>query len=430
MASEVLEHVSTPLSFMKSIRSALCDGGSLVLTTPDVESVGPATPHGILVPLLSVGYHLVLQSANSLTNLLREAGFDGVEVHRGGGGSLIARCTGGPVPWDSDSAVRTGPGSRDLYRHYLREAAAGAERDGDLWFGLTARAYREAVVASDRPAADALWGAFSAACQSRFGFGPEAGAKIRGDTRNDVLEGLVASEPLCLGPVLLHRAFHRLQNGAGRRSVESLFGQAADACTRLRRSLRRIGSDDGDAEDVGWVAGAEALLCAAERGATDVPERLAALGPSPADASAGRDDRGSRTEHYRRRAFVSLINSTRLEEADRLADVVSEVEARASQPGVLLADDEFDVLFCAGLRELQRPQRTANEAATGPAERALEVLRILREASEIAVVAGRAGSALTLVAPARKAEILALMLLGRTSEANALRHPKPDRRAG
>jgi hypothetical protein len=183
--------------------------------------------------------------------------------------------------------------------------------------------------------------------------------------------------------------------------------------------LQRIGTDDGDAEDLGWVAAAEALLCAAERGARNVPERFAALGPSPGDACAQREGRPLHTEHYQRRIFVSLINAAQFAEADRLAHVVPAVEGRAALPGALLADDELDVLYCAAARELQ--------SHNGVAERALALVRQLRTACDAARAAGRLGSAATLPAPARDMEILALDVLGRRQEANALRQVRNDR---
>ncbi|WP_428485179.1 methyltransferase domain-containing protein [Rhodopila sp.] len=427
MASEVIEHVASPPAFARTLRSALRDGGSLVLTTPDVEAVSPATPRGILVPLLSIGYHLVLQSASSLAGILHDAGFVDVDVRRVGGGQLIAQCRRGPLPQGSFATMTNYPGAanpgfRDQYRRYLRDAAEAADTDSDLWFGLTARTYREAVNAADRPAADALWMAFSTACRRRFGSHPEAATNSVADTAAESLDSLVVREPLCLGPVLLHRAFHRLLAGERRSAVGDVLQRAADACDRLRRSLQRIGSDDGDAEDVGWVAGAEALLCAAEGGAKNLPERFDALGASPADAIARRDGQPLRTEQYRRRIFVSLINAAQLDEADRLADVVQAVEARATVPGILLADDELDALFCAAVRELQRRE--------GGAARALDLLRQLRAACDRACAAGRGGSAVSLMPLARDREILALKVLGRKQEAKALRRSSPAANVG
>ena len=407
LASEVIEHVASPIAFARTLRTALNDGGSLVVTTPDVEAVGPQTPHGILVPLLSIGYHLVLQSAASLEALLRQTGFIDIDVRRVGGGQLVASCqipSGTPTP-------RATPADLDMkkrYRRYLDDAAQAVDRDGDLWFGLIARLYREAVNAADGPAADAAWDAFSAGCLRRFGMDVEAGTEATNAMADDSLESLFAREPLCLGPVLLHRGFHRLHIGKRSAEVENLFRRSAGACRRLRRSLQAIGTDDGDAEDIAWVAGAEELLCMAERGAEHVPERFSALGSSPNDAALRRNCQPLRTDHYRRRAFVSLVNAARLDDADRLADVVAAVEVRSKVPGMVLADDELDVLFCAAAREMQRPE--------GAADRALDLIRLLGNACDTARAAGRSGSAITLLVPMRDVEILALKALGRSEE--------------
>jgi len=354
--------------------------------------------------------------------LLRNAGFIKVEVRHVGGTSLFARCRGGAATEPPAVAGPDAPGDRDLYRRYLRDAAASVAPDGDLWFGLIGRAYREAVNAADRLAEDPLWDSFSVACQRRFGSAPETIAAVAGDVVGKSLDILAAREPLCLGPMLLHRAFHRMHTGEARSAVETLFRSAANTCGRLRRSLQHIGVDDGDAEDAAWVACAEELLCAAERGAAEVPERFAALGSAPGDLGAKRDGRRLQTDSFRRRIFVSLVNAARLDDADRLADVIMQVEARAALPGTLRTDDEFDVLFCAAVRELQRPEAAA-------AARALELLRQLRAACAAADAAGLAGSAASLIAPARDAELLALDVLGRKVEADALRWAAEDKKS-
>jgi SAM-dependent methyltransferase len=406
MASEVIEHVASPPDFVRTLWAALREGGTLVLTTPDIDAARPDTPRGLLVPLLSVGYHLVLQSAASLAALLREAGFTTVVVRRSGGASLVA--------WGHRGAAGSAAAVTDggQYRRYLRAAADAVQRDGDLWFGLAARSYREAVNSADPAAADAGWADFAAACHRRFGLDPDA---VRApDAAADTLEDLAEREPLCLGPMLLHRALHRMLLGTPRSAVEPLFAAAVAACVRLRAALQRIGTDDGDAEDVAWVAQAEGILCAAERGAEDVPERTITLGSAPGDAASIRDGHSQRADSFKRRAFVSLVNAGSLDAAGRLIEVVASVEGRLVPGGTALADDELDVLYCAAVRELQL---TAGSAARG-----LGLLRRLGAACAAARSAGRMnGSAVTLAAPARDAEILALERLGRGDEAAALR---------
>jgi len=416
MASEVIEHVLSPPTLLKAFRSALREGGTLVLTTPNVEAVGPRTPPGILVPLLSIGFHLVLQSPTSLAKLLSDAGFVDVDVGQSGGGQLVAVGRKSPVADSLSASTPAGSGGDDCYRRYLDNAARAAEAGSDLWLGLTARAYREAVNVSDRAAADLLWDEFTVGCGRRFGIDPETGAAKDAGPVDESLESLSLREPLCLGPVLLHRAFHRLLAGETRQSVESLFMCAASATNRLRRSLQLIGADDGDAEDVSWVATAEALLCAAERGTDGVVERFTAIGHSPADALAWRDGQLPRTDHYRRRIFVSLVNAARFEQADEFADVTAKASARAASPDAVLADDELDVLFCAAVRELQRNKSGAKKA--------LDLLRQLHGACSAARAAGRTGSAVTLRQPAHDAEILALEVLGHKQQADALRRTK------
>ncbi len=372
MASEVLEHLPSPREFIQLLRSALRDGGSLVLTTPDMEAVTKNTPSGLLVPLLSVGYHLVLQNKSSLTNLLLEAGFTEVDVQRTGGASLVARCRLGPPAAPATGQVLPTVDERSIYRQYLLNAATMAEAGTDLWFGLSVRAYREAVNAADKHVANTVWEQLSGSCMARFGSPPEHLAHRPDGRETETLEVLALIMPLCLGPLLLHRAFHRLLAGEQRAEVEKLFVLAGVACERLRSALQRIGSDDGDAEDIAWIAGAEAILCVAERGGEGVPEQLQRNGIHPADAAAGADGRSGRTAAYRRRAFVTLVNSGRLLEADQLSDVIDPVEVRVSLPNVHLADDELDVLFCAAVRELQRKDIATNAAAS--AERALDLL--------------------------------------------------------
>jgi SAM-dependent methyltransferase len=369
MASEVTEHVPAPLDFMRTLHAAMRDGGTLVLTTPDLGGVSPETPPALLVPLLSIGYHLVLQSKTSLEYLLRHAGFSNIAVTHLGGTSLRATCSRGTA-----RAATNAPADRTQYRNYLRDAAQATRAEPDLWMGLTARAYREAVAAADLSAADQLWQEFATACRQRFGAEPADLAK-RQAPANEQLDAIVAKEPLCLGPVLLHRAYHLLHLGAGRTAAEPAFNGAVAACGHLRRTLQAIGADDGDAEDAAWVAAAESLLCAAERGAKDVPERFAALGRAPGDYGTDRDGHTGQTITYGHRLFVSLVNAGRLDDADRMTGIVPPIEARAAQKGTSLTNIEIDVLSCAVARELQRPHPDI-------AGRALALLQCLHTAAE------------------------------------------------
>jgi SAM-dependent methyltransferase len=401
MVSEVIEHVPDPHAFARILRAALAPGGVLLLTTPAAEAAVPQTPPGLLVPLLSPGYHLVLQSARSLEAVLREAGFGTVEVQKVGA-SLFARAATGAPRWTAGTEI-----DRSRYRRYLAEAARGASLGSDLWLGFAVRAYREAVVAQDLDMAQSLYGELAAACTDRYGFPPEAAASRKPPQPSITLEALAAAEPLCLGGLLLHRAWHRLHLGANGPVVLPLLDAAAAASDRLRAALAQLGSDDGDAEDVGWTARGEAAIVLAGLGDPSLETRLAALPAAPGEVGT------RRREAVLRRCLVGLVNGGHLAAAASLSGVAEPPMARA-RAGALLTDDELDALYCRATLELQR--RGGDPAA------ALPFLRAGRAAVEAGLAAGATGSALGLFWPLLDAEILALRKLGARTALRELEH--------
>ena len=395
LCSELLEHLPDPAGFLAALPRCMADDGVLLLTTPAIEAAQPDTPPGLLLPLLSLGYHLVLQSAESLAALLRRAGFAQVSVQRQGA-TLLAMAGLGPAPLPADSAL-----PRAAYRGYLRAARAAVAPPGDLWLGLTARAFREAAIAAEDAEADALYAEFAAACRDRFGRDPTTPAAPAATD----LAALAASEPLCGAGVLLHRGQQAVRRGTPRAEAEPLFHAAIAAADRLRAALNAIGSDDGDAEEVAREARSELLLGAAEQDAPDLPARLEALRPALATPPG-------RAERLLRRCFVTLVNRGHRDGARRLAGAVraslAEPLAGAAAP---LPDDALDALYCLGTLELQ---------PGGEAARALEPLGALRRRCVAASHQGATGSARILLWPALEAETLALRVLGRAAEAERL----------
>ncbi len=74
-ATEVLEHVDDPRSFMRELRSFVAPGGIAMLTTPRPGSLDASTPRGELLAALSTGAHRFLVSAQKLQELALDAGF-------------------------------------------------------------------------------------------------------------------------------------------------------------------------------------------------------------------------------------------------------------------------------------------------------------------------------------------------------------------
>jgi SAM-dependent methyltransferase len=75
LMSHVLEHLHRPGEVLRQCRKLLRPGGRLVVSTPNVESLGHRTYRGNWLAL-DPPRHLVIHSRRSLANLLREAGFD------------------------------------------------------------------------------------------------------------------------------------------------------------------------------------------------------------------------------------------------------------------------------------------------------------------------------------------------------------------
>jgi len=274
-ASEFIEHVSDPVAMLDTLRRALRPGGTLLLTTPAAEMIAPETGDGLLLPLLSVGWHVVLQTADSLRWALGQAGFGMVEVVREGA-QLIA--IAGQLP----PALQC---TRADYLRWLRDIAAAAPQGSDLGLGSQARLYRETVIADD-PGADNALAGFVAAMASRYGLSLTEAAQL--PMAPLPLVELAAREPLCLHGVFMARGWQARRLGE---AADGWFAAAISAATRLRQSLNAIGSDDGDAEDILLAAEAERILILAEHGAAGVMERLEALsaagGASHADRMRG-----------------------------------------------------------------------------------------------------------------------------------------------
>ncbi len=382
-ASEVLEHVPDPQALLRTLRGALRPGGTLVLTTPAAEAIAPGTSPGLLVPLLSAGWHMVIQTAASLEMLLRRAGFDAVVVTRRGA-QLIARA--GPMP-------PAAPVGREAYIGWLAAAAAAVPAGSDLGLGLRARLYRERSGAGNDAAAARAWQDLDDAVAARFG--SRLAHWCDAPPVAPSLAALVAGEPLCLAGVLLHRGVQALQHGE---PAEPWLAGAVAAATRLRTALRAIGAEDGDAEDVGFAATRELVQAAARRGDAGIAARIAAL------RQAGG---GHHADAAERQCFVTLVNAGALQEARRL-DAAAAPALAALRDGTALGHEDASLIFCGAVLELQDPE--------GNREGAVAWLEALLEA----LPRRAAASAAILHTPAAEAAALGLRLLDRPEDADAL----------
>lgn len=339
LASEVLEHIAAPLPFLQTLRRALAPGGMLALTTPNRVRLLPEVPVAELVPILSVGAHLVLETEGSLRVLLERVGFAHVTTEANGD-QIIAYASDAPFQLpDSDAAPRVS------YRAYLARRAGLATTGGFLWWGLQARAYQESVAASDWPEANRIWPTLRDACQSGFGFDMEDPASLP-DTAGLPLAALREVVPGTLPNLLYLRVLHRLNGSAppSLSDMEPLLLGATRSARDLTAALRPLAAEDQ--ATIGVERAALAMIAGSLSDRADDGVFAALAAATEADPAA--------KVTIARRCLVGLVNAGRM-------DLARQIEAQCSldtavldtwKPGQPWDASERDALFCLGMLEL------------------------------------------------------------------------------
>lgn len=340
MGSEVIEHVSSPRAFARTLRAMLKPSGVLVLTTPNGDDIRPDTPPGIIIPLLSPGMHLVIQSPQSLRRLLEAVGFAHVAVSVDGH-SLVAFASDAPLALDQDMARL-----RTALRQHLQRRASASHGLGDPFLGFAGRAFQESVNDGDMEAANQAWELLLPACKERFGLDLDEMEALPEAVATSDLEQLGRLIPLNLAGLLYARAICQIALGFPRPPLERRFLLAARAAAAMRRALGELAMEDGQTEDIGWTAEAEALLCAADAGDPETPFRLAGLRPAPTDGDA-------RRAAVVQRALTALVNAGHYHLAGDLVRETNLHRAAFAAPVVVgRTDAERDALYCLGVLAL------------------------------------------------------------------------------
>ena len=343
-ASETLERVPSPLDFLRRLRGLLRPGGLLVLATPNGGDVRPETARGALTGLLSPGARLVLQTRESLLALLRRAGFSHANVEEDGS-SLLMHASDHPFTLRSDPQFHAG------LVDYLWRRARDFPPGHDLHLGLAGRALQEAVNAGAMPLAAECYQALRQACQARFGIDLDTMRELPPEAAHCSLERLAQLMPLSLGGLLYADTMRRLAEGAPRPPFEQRLLCAADATDAVRRAAAELTLEDALSEEIGWIARAEAALCAAVAGDPGLIAHLRSLPKFP-----GRDDH--RRHAIRERALIALVNAGHHDLAVALADETGLQHepwtdpARDADP-TLLTELERDALLCLAVLDMR-----------------------------------------------------------------------------
>ena len=328
MGSEVVEHVTDPPAFVRTLKAMLKPGGVLVLTTPNGDYIAPSTPPGILVPLLSPSLHMTLQNPDSLRYLLLAAGFRQVSI-REDGHSMVAYASDAPIVLEDDPAVL-----RAAYRGYLLSRARRSRPDTDVFLGFAGRAFQECVNDGEMAGADEAWAMLHPVVRDRFGI--DLSAPVLPESLPHLgLEDLARAMPISLGGLIYATCIRALAAGTPRPMLAAAFRTAAAACVHTRRALGELAMEDGQTEDLGWTAGAEAALCAVVADEPDAAAQLLALPPAPAGAAA-------RTRRMILRGMIEAVNAGHYDLAQAILDGAKLTGAEG------LPDDALgrDVLFC------------------------------------------------------------------------------------
>ena len=338
MGSEVIEHVTSPSAFVRTLRAMLKPGGVLILTTPNGDDIDPSTPPGIIIPLLSPSLHLVIQNRTSLRALLEQAGFAHVAVEVDAH-SLVAFASDSPLDLEEDQGTL-----RHALRDHLERRAGSVDPATDLFVAFAGRAFCESVNDADLVAADRAWALLVRGCRSRYGIALDSLDSLPPSIATCSLEEMATLVPLNLAGILYARGIRRLAAGAPRATVEPQFLLAAAAAAAMRRALGELAMEDGQTEDIEWTARAEAVLCAADAGHANLVERLAALPPAPNGGEA-------RKTLIALRVFTNLVNGGEYGSARTLLPILD--TERLNVPDSRLSAAERDALFCLAILDVQ-----------------------------------------------------------------------------
>ncbi|MHA7066023.1 class I SAM-dependent methyltransferase [Azospirillum argentinense] len=317
LCSEVVEHVFEPLGFLEILRGVLAPGGTLLLTTPNAGAIAPDTPAGILVPLLSPGYHVTLYSRTGFEALLRRAGFTAVQVTEHG---PTLRAAVSMTEGTADLSRRL---DRNRYIDYLRERARTIAPDTPLGLGLRYRRLKELTHAGRFAEAEEAARQVVEACRARFGFDLDKPDELLAWTDWPAdLAAFHARAPFSLCGILYCLGMLAWLHHGNRDLARTRFQAAAMAGEHARAVLQKIGADDGETDDLAWRARVYVVQILASIDAVAAVDALEALElkPSPVmKESIPSHFLKNIAIHVRYNIFTNLVNSGNYPIADKLS---------------------------------------------------------------------------------------------------------------
>jgi SAM-dependent methyltransferase len=350
VASEVVEHIHEPVAFLRLIARHLLPDGVLILTTPNASSAAPTTPQGILIPLLSAGWHYILYSANGLERVLRSAGFNRVEVvvrdH-----TLVAAATNGGSPIDLAASI-----DRTVFRDYLNDRRHSVQNDW-LSHGLGYRLFKDLTNAGQHEKAHAIYDELKAQILASYGIDIESPHHQWLHRRaHEDFHTFALRYPMCLCGIAYFRGILALNSDNNPGLALQFFSLSVSYGDMLRAMLQELGADDAETEQI--VQLSRTL-------------RLRALAyAAPAEAATGTlellgPDTGSPLGPQQRQAvleiFVHLVNLGAFQAAQRLEAEIA-IYLRYKSADFSSHKLHIELHRALGLIEINHRHRPANAA--------------------------------------------------------------------
>lgn len=355
VATEVIEHIPNLYPFLATLRRWMVPGGVLMMTTPDAGSITPSLNESMLGPILTVGAHLVLFTAQAMEHALRQAGFAHV-LCRVEAPTLFVIASDRPIVLRADSETAHAAGYTAYLRHILDDTEPGAA----LWNGAAGRLLEQ--IAPNGPLDDALalYARVATVWRDRFDIDllrhrlpPVRTEPELGGTGPALVEQLRAEAPLNLGFVLYWRSV--IEQRLPTSTPERIMHHARPAMVhagQAYRALSAFGLGDFSLYSAAWNARIAILDAMIALAPELEPSLLAAFAaPSPGALAATIDP--PRDAVIRRIAspFTRLVHTVAYDEATRLVPALHDLDAvcaaLGAQPMVL-----FHVLFCIGVLHL------------------------------------------------------------------------------
>jgi SAM-dependent methyltransferase len=315
LASEVIEHIAEPHRFLDDITPTLAPDGWLVISTPNAAGIARDASPGVLLPILTPGYHLVLFSETSLRRLLEGHGFQQVEIRASETNLTALACR------HSRSCDLSRTLDRALYRDYLKRRLGALDPEEPLAHGFSGRLIKESVNAGDIEAAQAELHRLIDTYRRLYNIDLERPETVLADPIEvESFARFAAAIPANLCGLAYRSAFIALRHANDPRRALAGFELGERAGMALRKALQSIGSDDGETEHLVELCRLGALESSIRLAPSEAPMRLKAAREAFGGADGGGARARRRFEVDLERCFVDLAFSGSYEAANALAD--------------------------------------------------------------------------------------------------------------